>query len=109
MSSDVLSIRDAWVKAAVEHRTLKIRYYSGAVKDEYSDREVEPDFIVTSDAWEGFGCWGFCRLRKQVRVFNVGGILGWSLTRDKFTPNPGGRWRELLPYYQREYLDLIPV
>ncbi|MFA9437866.1 MAG: hypothetical protein ACEROO_12270 [Candidatus Bathyarchaeota archaeon] len=37
-----LSIRDAWVKAVVEHRTLKIRYYSGTIKDEVTVREVEP-------------------------------------------------------------------
>ncbi len=102
-----LSLRDAWVKAAVEHRTLKIRYYSGGIKDEVSDREVEPDYIVTSDGWRGFGCWGYCRLRNHNRVFNVIGINEWFFTGNEFRPNPNGRWRELLPYYHEYELGLI--
>jgi predicted DNA-binding transcriptional regulator YafY len=102
MFSDGVTLRDAWVVAAVEHRTMKIRYYSGAIKDEITDREVEPDFIVTTDHWKDFGCWVFCRLRNQIRVFNVQGILDWELTQNEFNHNPMGRWRELVPNYLRE-------
>lgn len=104
MSIQTLSLRDSWVKAAVEHRTMKIRYYSGAIKHEVTEREVEPDFIVTSNGWEGFGCWGFCRLRNQVRVFNSQGILDWEITGKYFTPNPSGRWSELIDYYEKNSL-----
>lgn len=83
----------------MEHRTLLIRYFSGVLKNEVTEREVEPDFIVITEGWEGFGCWGFCRLRNGIRVFNVDGILEWELTDNRFTPNPNGRWDELIPYY----------
>ena len=95
-----------WVKAAVEHRTIKIRYYSGSIKKEETEREVEPDYIVTSHDWEGFGCWGFCRLRNHIRVFNASGILDWVITDNRFTPNSNGRWTELIPYYQENNLKL---
>ena len=105
--SQSLSLRDAWVKAAVEHRTLKIMYYSGPIKDEVTVREVEPDYIATSDDWRGFGCWGYCRSRDHIRVFNVEGVNQWVFTGNVFTPNPNGRWRELLPYYRENELGLI--
>ena len=54
--TEKLSLRDTWVKAAIEHRTLNIRYYSGAIKNEITEREVEPDFILISENWQDFGC-----------------------------------------------------
>ena len=105
--SNSLSLIDTWVKAAVEHITVKIRYYSGPLKNEITDREIEPDFIIVNDHWRDFGCWGFCRLRSQLRVFNIEGILDWEITDNKFQPNPYGRWIELLDYYQRNDLDKI--
>jgi len=107
LALQTLSLLDTWVKAAVEHRILKIRYYSGIIKDELTEREVEPDFIVTTEKWKDFGCWAFCRLRNKVRVFNVQGILNWELTEDKFYPNPNGRWRELAEFYGERNLDMI--
>jgi len=101
------ALRDAWVKAAVEHRTFKIRYYGGPINNEMTEREVEPDFVVTSDEWRGFGCWGFCRLRNHLRVFNVGGITNWFLTENEFNPNPNGRWKELILYYFENDLESI--
>ena len=102
-----LSLIDTWVKTAVEHNTVQIRYYSGSIKNEITDREIEPDFISTNDNWRDFGCWGFCRLRNQLRVFNIEGILNWKITKNTFTSNPYGRWAELLGYYERNNLDKI--
>ncbi len=106
--TEKLSLRDTWVKAAIEHRTLNIRYYSGAIRDEITEREVEPDFILISENWQDFGCWGFCRLRNQVRVFNVKGILDWEFTGNEFIPNPNGRWNELTDYYHKEIMKVTP-
>ncbi|TFH15972.1 WYL domain-containing protein [Candidatus Bathyarchaeota archaeon] len=107
MLSESLSLLDAWVKAAIEHCTLKIIYNSGPIKNEITEREVEPDYIFIGDNWEDFGCWGFCRLRNQIRVFNVQGILSWEITENQFKPNPKGRWRDLLGYYKRNDLELF--
>ena len=102
-----LSLLDTWVKGAVEHRTIKIRYYSGTIKNEITEREVEPDFIITNGEWKEYGCWGFCRLRDQQRVFNVKGILKWNLTENTFKPSPKGRWDELGEYYNSNNLSTI--
>lgn len=40
----MLSLEDAWVKAAVEHLTLEITYHSVRTKGEITVREVEPDY-----------------------------------------------------------------
>lgn len=102
---ETLSLLDTWVKGAVEHQIIKISYYSGPIKNEVTEREVEPDFILTNEEWKEYGCWGFCRLRNQIRVFNVKGILKWNLTENKFKPNPEGRWTELGEYYNSKNLS----
>ena len=105
--STSLSLLETWIKAAIEHNTVKIRYYSGPIKNEITDREIEPDYIITNEKWRDFGCWGFCRLRNQPRVFNVEGILDWKITENKFNPNQNGRWIELFDFYKNNNLDKI--
>ena len=102
-----LDLIDAWIKAAVEHVTLKISYYSARTKGQASVREVEPDFFGTSRDGKNTGCWGFCRLRRQNRVFMIDSILGWEFVGNSFQPNPRGRWKELLPIYNSKKLDKI--
>ena len=102
-----LSVEDAWIKAAIEHVTLRIVYYSGKTKRQLTTREVEPDFIGLSKDGKNNGCWGFCRLRKGNRVFEPQHIQSWEHVGTPFTPNSEGRWRELLSKYNAKKLSEI--
>lgn len=68
-----LSLEDTWIKAAVEHVVVKIKYYSGKTKHELTEREVEPDLIGTSRDGKNSGYWAtFCHLRGEgSRCFKV--------------------------------------
>lgn len=99
-----LSLENAWIKAAVEHVVLEIKYFSAKTKGEYTTRRVEPDFYGWDVRDRNFGCWGYCRLREGNRVFVPSSVHSWKSTEIKFTPNPIGRWRELLPKYHQRNL-----
>lgn len=100
-----LSLIDAWIKAAVEHKTLTIVYYSGKTKKQTTVREVEPDYVGFSRDGKNFGLWGICRLRGNVRCFLPENVHGWKYVGDSFNPNPRGRWQELMPIYKKRKLD----
>jgi len=96
---------DAWIKAAIEHKTLAITYYSGKTKKETTVREVEPDYYGWARDGKNFGLWGICRLRRRnVRCFLPENVLDWQYVGNSFTPNPRGRWRELIPIYEKKKL-----
>ena len=100
----MLTIADAWIKAAVEHKTLQITYYN-QTKQETTVREVEPDFYGFSSNGRNFGCFGLCRLRGgDIRCFLPDSIIDWQFIGDTFAPNPKGRWQELLPLYEQKSL-----
>lgn len=102
----MLSLIDAWIKAAVEHKTLRIHYFSARTKRVSTIREVEPDFIGKSRSGTVSGLWAYCRLRQANRVFIPDSILKWEYVGNSFTPNPRGRWRELIPvYYNRKLAE----
>ena len=100
----MLSLTDAWVKASVEHKTLEITYYSGKTKKQTTFREVEPDYYGLSRNGKNSGLWGICRLRRDVRCFLPENVIGWKYVGNSFTPNPRGRWRELMPIYEKRNL-----
>jgi len=102
-----LTLRDAWVKAAVEHLTLKIRYHSARTKGQTTTREVEPDYYGYDVDGKNFGCWGFCRLRRANRVFVPDSVRGWEFIGNSYSPNPIGRWRELQHYYKEKKLNEV--
>jgi predicted DNA-binding transcriptional regulator YafY len=103
----MLTIVDAWIKAAVEHKTLEITYYNKS-KDETTVREVEPDYYGWSTNGRNFGCYGLCRLRgEDIRCFQPENLVNWRFVGDSFSPNPKGRWQELLPVYQQKGLANI--
>jgi hypothetical protein len=95
----VLSLVDAWTKAAVEHKTLEITYYSGRTKGETTVREVEPDYCGWSINHRNFGLWAVCRMRNDVRCFKRETVISWRYIGNSFAPNPRGRWQELVPVY----------
>jgi len=100
----LLSLVDAWIKAAVEHKTLRIHYVSARTKGEFTIREVEPDFVGTSRDGRLSGLWATCRLRQSNRCFKQDSIIKWEYVGDSFQPNPYGRWQELIPIYQNRKL-----
>jgi predicted DNA-binding transcriptional regulator YafY len=99
----MVSLEDAWIKASVEHRTLEITYRDS--KGEITVRDVEPDFFGLSRNGKNFGCWGFCRLRGEIRCFSPENILEWRYIGESFQANPVGRWSELVSVYQQKQLD----
>jgi predicted DNA-binding transcriptional regulator YafY len=105
----MVSLEDAWIKAAVEHKTIEIRYCSNKTKGEVTVREVEPDFFGSSRNGKNFGCWGLCRLRGEIRCFSPESILEWRYVGDNFEPNPVGRWQELLAIYEQRKLNLLTL
>lgn len=104
----MLSLVDAWIKAAVEHKTLRIRYFSARTKKGFTMRVVEPDFVGWSRDGRVSGLWRFCRLRRANRVFKPDSILRWYCVGETFSPNPRGRWRELIPFYAERKLTKQP-
>jgi predicted DNA-binding transcriptional regulator YafY len=100
----MISLIDAWIKAAVEHQTIEITYRSE--KNETTVREVEPDYYGWSTNGRNFGCFGFCRLRDgNIRCFKPENILEWRYVGNLFSPDPQGRWHELMPVYQQKGLE----
>ena len=103
----VLSLEEAWIKAAIEHVTLEITYYN-KTKNEVTVREVEPDYFGWSRNGRNFGCWGICRLRGDNRCFSPDEVRSWKYIGNEFTANIAGRWQELLPLYNQRGLKSIP-
>ncbi|MFH2112033.1 MAG: hypothetical protein ABIJ47_12335 [Candidatus Bathyarchaeota archaeon] len=68
-------------------------------------REVEPDYYGYDVNRKNHGLWGLCRLRGDVRCFKEDSVLEWGYTGNLFTPNPIGRWRELVLIYKKKKLD----
>lgn len=100
----MLSLIDAWIKAAVEHRTLEIVYYSGRTKGQTTVREVEPDYCGLSADGNNSGLWAVCRMRRDIRCFKPDSVLKWSYVGNPFVPNPRGRWQELVQTYNSKGL-----
>lgn len=97
--------KEIWVKAAVEHRILNINYFS-STKHEHTTRDVEPDFVGTSVDGKNDGLWTtYCHLRQEgPRCFHPETITQISVTEHTFVPSPRGRWKELIPFYEKQGL-----
>lgn len=90
-----------WIKAAVEHRILHMKYFSARTKGEVTVREVEPDFVGLSNDGKTSGMWAtYCHLRNEApRCFKQDSIMELKATEQSFTPSPFGRWKELIGEY----------
>jgi hypothetical protein len=97
----MLSLEDAWIKAAVEHNIINIDYFSARTKNENTNRDIEPDFVGTSRDGRNRGLWAtFCHLRHRgPRCFIPNTVRRFSVTSKSFIPSPNGRWQELIPLY----------
>jgi len=97
----MLSLEEAWIKAAVEHKIINIDYFSARTKREDTNRDVEPDFVGTSRDGRNKGLWAtFCHLRHEgPRCFLPHTVKRFNVTSKIFTSSPNGRWQELIPLY----------
>jgi len=102
----MLSLTETWLKAAVEHRILNIDYFSRRTKQEFTNRDIEPDFIGLSKDGRNNGLWAtFCHLRHEgPRIFKPDSIKKLKVTSKKFGPSSKGRWKELIPGYEKKGL-----
>ncbi len=107
-----MNVEDAWIKAAVEHRILKIKYKSKG-KGEITVREVEPDYYGWGKDRRNYGCWAaYDYLRRRSPSFFIPqNIRKWENTGRDFDPSRRAyirRWKELIPEYKRRNLENIP-
>ncbi|MFX0065396.1 MAG: hypothetical protein ACFFC7_24765 [Candidatus Hermodarchaeota archaeon] len=80
-----MNTKYACIKAAVEHRILRIKYQSKK-KAETTYREVEADFIGYKGSQRGY--WADDCLRKtRLRFFIPSNILEWKVTNKNFDPS----------------------
>lgn len=102
----MLNVIDTWIKAAVENVVIEIHYVSRRTKNELSIREVEPDFVGPSRNGTNIGCWTtFDHLRNEgPRCFMPDSIIKYKATDKTFEPSPKGRWKELIPEYEKRGL-----
>jgi len=106
----MLNIIDTWIKATVEHRIINIDYYSWRTKHEYTNRDIEPDFVGLSRDGKNQGLWAtFCHLRHEgPRCFKADSIRRYSVSDRTFIPSALGRWNELIPLYEQSDLKNRP-
>jgi len=81
----MLSISDAWIKAAIEQRTLEIVYVKANAFHE-TIREVAPSFAGWSQKSNMRGLFGHCYLRGQVRYFKPERVWRWNYIGSPFQP-----------------------
>lgn len=105
--SKISSLKEAWIKAAVEHTNLEIEYYSAKTKRELTKRKVNPDFIGSDRRGRSNGFWAtFDHLRNEgPRLFKPETILKWTATAEHFEPSKESRWKELLTEYNQLGLE----
>jgi hypothetical protein len=81
----MLSISDAWIKAAIEQRTLEIVYMKANAVHE-TIREVAPSFAGWSQNTNVQGLFGLCYLRDQIRCFKPERVWRWRYIGAPFQP-----------------------
>ena len=81
----MLSISDAWIKAAIEQRTLEIVYMKANAVHE-TIREVAPSFAGWSQNTNVQGLFGLCYLRGQIRCFKPERVWRWKYIGAPFQP-----------------------
>jgi hypothetical protein len=105
---DHRTIRRLWIKAAVEHRVVRLEYRGSSSKDGVMTRYVDPDFI---GSWGGlshlfpwsFRFWGVSDDSNggDLCCFKPRTVISLRIIRRSFEPRSDGRWMEHLEEYQR--------
>ncbi len=103
---DFHTMRRLWIKAAIEHRVVRVEYRRGGSNSAVTVHEVEPDFVGRAKGPFIFqigpnGFWAaFDRLTGEgPRCFDPSHILSMELTDSKFESRPDSRWMEHLEEY----------
>jgi hypothetical protein len=104
-------MRRLWIKAAIEHRVVRLEYRSGGVHSPVTAHEVEPDFIGRERGPFIFhmgpsGLWAAIdRIHGEgPRCFDPSHVVSMELTDEPFEPRPEGRWMEHLEEYHEQDL-----
>jgi len=101
-----MTLEDAWIKAAVEHRLVTISYKNPDTALVYTKRDVRPDW-VGPDNRGSTALWGMLNHNPFVghKSFAPQNFQFFQVTNQKFQPAPDGRWKELTTLYQERGLD----
>lgn len=99
-----LTLEEAWIKAAVEHRKLEITYVNPETRLQYLKREIEPDTVTVSG--EKVHYWAVLSHIPHVgpKAFVPDYFKDVKVTDKTFTPRPGARWHELQAVYDQHGL-----
>ncbi|HWG89686.1 MAG TPA: hypothetical protein VNZ52_02455 [Candidatus Thermoplasmatota archaeon] len=99
-----LTLEEAWIKAAVEHRKLSITYVNPETKLQYTRREVEPDTVTVQG--EKVHLWGILSHIPHVgpKAFLPNAFKDIRVTEATFNPRPGSRWQEMKAVYDQQGL-----
>ena len=102
------TMRRLWIKAAVEHRVVRLEYRDPSSRGAVTTRDVVPDFI---GSWLGLGhlfpwsfrFWGFFHHEggEDPCCFRSADVSSLEMTGRTFEPRPDGRWMEHLEEYHR--------
>ncbi len=97
------TMRRLWIKAAVEHRVVRIEYRDPGPGGGVVTRDVDPDLI---GSWLGLGrlfpwsfrFWGFFH-HEGACCFRPADVVSLEITGRIFEARPDGRWMEHLKEY----------
>ena len=105
-----LTLEDAWIKAAVEHRLVTITYVNPETRLVYTKRDVRPDY-VGPDRTGANALWGVFNHVPQVgtKSFLPQNFQYFQVTAQKFYPDPNGRWKELAGEYEQRRLAEVDL
>jgi len=103
-------MRSLWIKAAIEHRVVRLEYHDPISGGDVTTRDVDPDVI---ESWLGLGhlfpwsfrFWGFFHQGGEgACCFRTADVVSLEITPRTFEPRPDGRWMEHWEEYQRSGL-----
>ncbi len=108
---DHRTIRRLWIKAAVEHRVVRLEHRDPGSEGGVMTRDVDPDFI---GGWGGisnlfpwsfrFWCVSDDGKGGDLCCFNPRTVISLRITERTYEPRPHGRWMEHLAEYHRSGL-----
>jgi hypothetical protein len=105
---DVLEVRRLWIKAAIEHRVVRLEYRDEGLNGDVTVREVEPDHVrdlgpLSRLVPRTYRLWGVPSGDREGGpcCFRPADVVHLELMDETFEPRPDGRWMEHL----REYHD----
>lgn len=100
-----LTLEDAWIKAAVEHRLVTVTYVNPETRLVYTKRDIRPDY-VGPDRSGAPALWGLLNHNPFVgtKSFLPQNFQYFQVTGQKFQPDPNGRWKDMVAQYEQRGL-----